>query len=284
MNNSAPRTERVPGAFGRMLRFWRGTMSLSQEELGMRTGMSTRHISFLENGRSMPSREAVLDIAATLGLGREDQDNLLVASGLMPNRVNIDLGDESLRWLRKALNQTLMRIEPSAAVITDRYANVLLVNRGWLALHRQCLPATELEAPLNLYHLLFSEDGLRPLLVDWDQVACRLLMTLQQEVLLSGDAQAQHQLDSLLEYPAIPDDWQRRAIDVQTMNSFRMKLRWHGDREEDFLHVTTTFGSLPYVAEPRLFLTLMIPNNDELAAELAALSQACEEKHSLLCD
>ena len=259
-------------------------MSLSQEELAMRTGMSTRHVSFLENGRSMPSREAVLELAATLGLGREDQDNLLMASGLMPKKVDTDLSEESLRWLRKALNQTLRRIEPCAAIISDRYANVLLLNRAWLALHRQVLPAAELQEPLNLYRLLFSEQGLRPLLVDWDDVACRLLMTLQQEVLLSGDVQAQQQLEALLEYPAIPDDWQRRALDIQTRNSFRMKLRWPGDREEDFLHVTTTFGSLPYVAEPRLFLTLMMPNNDALAEELATLSQACDEAHSLLCD
>ncbi len=269
MNDSGKNLPGDVGAFGRLLRFWRSAVAYSQEELAARTGVSARHISFLENGRSRPGRAMVSDLARVLGLPSVDCNTLYAAAGFMPDPLTVNLDADHLRWLRKSLQVTLRSVEPTAASAIDRYGNVHLVNGGWLAMHRRLLPESRLRPPLNVYRLAFAEDGLRPLLVDWEDVACRLLLTLQQEALLSGDPAAQALLDELLSYPA-PANWQRRAGEIEHQHSFRIRLHLEDDRIASFLNIVYTAGDTPFVSEPRVLISLMTPDND-------AARELCEE-------
>ncbi len=256
----APRIHQ-PGPFGRLLRFWRFTFAMSQEELALETGVSPRHLSFIETGRSQPGRTMVLSLARVFGLAPQDLNTLLVAAGFAADPDPVDLEQPALRWLHKSLDLHMRALDPWAAAVLDRYGNLHLVNRGWLAMHRALVSAAALQPPVNSYHLLFAENGLRPHLVEWEDVACRLLMTLQQEVLLSGDAGAEALLAQLLDYPSIPAHWRRRGAEIAHQHSFRVQVRMPDGNARSYLNTVNTVGATPYVGEPRLLLSVLTPED-----------------------
>ena len=94
-------------AFGRLLRFWRMTTELSQEELSARVGASARHLSFLENGKSNPGRQMVIDLAQVFELAHRDTNNMLVAAGFQPNNTTDDSESEQ-KFLEKSLKLTIL--------------------------------------------------------------------------------------------------------------------------------------------------------------------------------
>lgn len=277
--NSHPTRE--PGPFGRLLRFWRSVHGLSQEELALATGVSNRHVSFLENGRSRPGRSMVLALAGVFGLAPQDRNTLLVAAGFAPEQEAVDLDSPGLGWLGKSLAHSLRALDPWPAAVLDRHGNLHRVNRAWLALYRSLVLPAALAGPLNSYHLFFAESGLRPHLVEWEEVACRLLVTLQQEVLLSGEEAARELLESLLDYPSIPADWRRRGAAIAHQHSFRVRLRRDGE-VHSYLNTVNTVGATPYVGEPRLLISLMTPENLAPERSREALLADTSLRHPLL--
>lgn len=282
MTRSAPLRSHQPGPFGRLLRFWRTTFSMSQEELALETGVSPRHLSFLETGRSMPGRAMVLSLAGVFALAPQDQNTLLVAAGFAAEPDPVDLEQPGFRWLHKSLDMNLRALDPWSAAVHDRYGTIHLVNRGWLALHRKLVPAAALQPSLNSYHLFFSEQGLRTHLVDWEDVACRLLMTLQQEVLLSGDGAAEQLLEQLLDYPSIPEHWRRRGAEIAHQHSFRVRLRLPDGSTRSYVNTVNTVGATPYVGEPRLLISVLAP--EDLVADSTTMQLLADAtlQHPLL--
>lgn len=271
-----------PGPFGRLLRFWRATFGLSQEELALETGVSARHVSFLETGRSRPGRSMVLALGGVFRLAPQDLNTLLVAAGFAPGPLGVDMQAPEMRWLHKSLELNMRALDPWAATVQDKYGNLHLVNRGWLAMLRTLLAPEFLAPPINSYHMFFAERGLRSRLVDWEDVACRLLITLQQEVLLSGDADAARLLGQLLAYPAIPPQWARRGADIAFQNSFRLRLAMPDGGVRSYLYTVNTVGATPYVGEPRLLLSLLTP--EDLRQEFTGAELLADDtlRHPLL--
>ena len=268
--SAAPVSRTTAGPFGRLLRFWRTTFGMSQEELALETNVSPRHVSFLETGRSQPGRGMVINLARVFGLSKQDLNSLLVAGGFAVEAAAVDLESEELGWLRKSLQLTIRAYEPWPASVMDRYGNIHLVNEGWLRLYAHLVSPEALEPPLNAYHLFFSDAGLRPHLVDWEDVACRLLVTLQQELLLANDAAAGDILQALLQYPSLPENWAQRGSEIAHMHSFRVRLRFPDGSVRAFLNIVNTIGATPYVNEPRLLISLftgedldLLPVSDE---------------------
>ena len=271
-----------PGPFGRLLRFWRATFGLSQEELALETGVSARHVSFLETGRSQPGRSMVLALAGVFRLEPQDLNTLLVAAGFAPDPMGSDMQAPEMRWLHKSLELNMRALDPWAATVQDKYGNLHLGNRGWLAMLRALLAPEFLAPPINSYHMFFAENGLRARLVDWEDVACRLLMTLQQEVLLSGDADAARLLGQLLAYPAIPEQWARRGAEIAFQNSFRLRLAMPDGDVRSYLYTVNTVGATPYVGEPRLLVSLLTP--EDLRQEFSGAQLLADDtlRHPLL--
>lgn len=271
-----------PGPFGRLLRFWRTTFGLSQEELALETGVSARHVSFLETGRSQPGRNMVLGLGGVFRLAPQDLSTLLVAAGFAPDPPGADIDAPEMRWLHKSLELNMRALDPWAATAQDAYGNLHLVNRGWLAMLRGLVAPEVLVPPINIYHLLFSERGLGPRLVDWDDVACRLLLTLQQEVLLSGDADGARMLAELLAYPSIPGHWARRSAEIAFQSSFKVRLAMPGGDLRTYLYTVNTVGATPYVGEPRLLVSLLTP--EDLRQEFTGAELLADDtlRHPLL--
>jgi transcriptional regulator with XRE-family HTH domain len=241
-------------AFGRLLKLWRNTRNISQEELSLEVGVSGRHISFLETGRSNPGRELILKIATFFKLSPRDLNNLLVAAGFTQSESHEE--ETTLpSHVRKTLQLSLSSLDPTPAIANDPYGNAIMVNKAWVKIHQRCDKAF-IENNLNIYHCYFSEKGLQPFLVGWEGTACSLLMNLQQEILLTNDERATAILEELLSYPSTPKNWRQLSDEFGYQNSFRVDIETADHSEiEKLICVNHTVGATPFISDPRIILS-----------------------------
>ena len=199
-------------SFGDRLRWWRRRRGLSQLELAHAAGAAQRHVSFLESGRTRPSRETVLRLAAALDVPLRQQNALLRAAGLPPAWGEGDLAGPALAEVRAALDRLLAQQEPYPAVVVDRRWNLLRANRGAGRLVA-FLTGAEPAGPVNLADALFAPEALRPALANWPEVAAYFLRSVAADALADGAPETLALLDRLRAYPgaaalaeAAPDD------------------------------------------------------------------------------
>jgi transcriptional regulator with XRE-family HTH domain len=140
-----------PSPFGALLRRWRGHRGLSQLALAAQAGTTTRHLSFLETGRSRPSQEMVLRIGQALGIPLREQNRLLEAAGLPPVYPEADLDDADLAPFRAAIEQLLTAHLPYPAIVLDERWNVRMANTACAALFGDGLVGC------NLAHHYFAD-------------------------------------------------------------------------------------------------------------------------------
>src|SRR5262245_27319495 len=112
-----------------MLREWRHRRRLSQLELALDSGVSTRHLSFVETGRSRPSAEMVLHLAERLDVPLRDRNQLLLAAGFAPEFAQRELDAPELGPVRDAIDQVLHGHEPYPALVVDRHWGLVAANR-----------------------------------------------------------------------------------------------------------------------------------------------------------
>ncbi len=202
----------MPSGYGTQLKEWRRRRGVSQLALSARAGVSQRHVSFLETGRSRPSREMVLHLAAELDVPLREQNILLAAAGYPPAFRQSNIEDAALAPVRETLDFLLRAHLPYMAVVVDRLWNVVASNEaaGRFMAKLFPMPPAWLEPPLNLMRLSLHPEGLRKHMVDWERSAAILLR------LLEGDAHAHpsdRELGALFEevrgYPGLAgvDGW-----------------------------------------------------------------------------
>ncbi len=165
--------------FGTMMRIWRRKRGLSQLDLATAGNVSQRHVSFLESGRSRPSRDMVLHLSGQLDLPLRERNRLLLAAGFAPAYRESALDAPALAEARQALELMLRHHEPFPAVVIDAAWNVLLANGG--AQRLLGLLGVALDRPLNLARLSLGADGLRPFIANWAETAAPFLHRLQRE-------------------------------------------------------------------------------------------------------
>ena len=113
-----------------LLRQWRERRGKSQLELSLDAGVSQRHISFIEIGRSQPSRQMLIDIAAALDMPLRDRNTLLLAGGYAPIYADGAWDGPEMHAITRALERMLRQHEPFPALVMDRYWNVLMTNQA----------------------------------------------------------------------------------------------------------------------------------------------------------
>lgn len=172
----------VSSTFGTQLRDWRRSRGLSQLDLAADADVSQRHISFLETGRSRPSREMVIHLGQALDVPPREQNLLLLAAGHSPAFTETPL--EELEGISDALDFMLEAHEPSMAIVIDRRWNLVRANRPATALTAILFPEPPgWAAPtLNVMRLNFHPDGLRRHMVGWESTAATLLRRLERDV------------------------------------------------------------------------------------------------------
>jgi transcriptional regulator with XRE-family HTH domain len=165
---------RAPQPFGDHLRHWRQHRRLSQLDLAHEADISTRHLSFVETGRSVPSREMVLRLSERLDIPLRERNALLVAAGYAPMYRERPLNDPALDSARQAVELLLKSHEPYPALALDRHWNIVATNR--MVPHLLAgADASLLQAPINVLRLSLHPKGLAPRianLVQWRATTC----------------------------------------------------------------------------------------------------------------
>jgi transcriptional regulator with XRE-family HTH domain len=153
-------------AFGGLLKHWRGMRGLSQLELSLRVETTTRHLSYLENGKSRPGREIVLRLGEALDLPLRARNELLIAAGLAPEFPARELGDPALEPYRRAIAQVIDAIRPFPAFVVDSTFQLVDAN----AVGRRLLPGLDLKSA-NLVDAFLAPGPVRALIQNFEEVA-----------------------------------------------------------------------------------------------------------------
>src|SRR5215467_13255856 len=189
--------------FAASLRLWRRKRGLSQLELAGRSGVSQRHLSFLELGRAAPSREMVMRLATALDVPLRQHNALLLAAGFAPVWRETELAAPELAQVRAALDYILAQQEPFPAVAVDRHWNLLKGNAGAARLVEFLVCPVAPGTPINLADALVAPDVLRPFLVNWAEVVRYFIRSVEADAAADGSAETSELLERLLAYEGV---------------------------------------------------------------------------------
>src|SRR3954449_2958738 len=190
---------------GVLLRDWRRRRRLSQLDLALDAGVSTRHLSFVETGRARPSAEMVVHLAEQLDVPLRDRNRLLLAAGYAPAYRERALDEPEMGPVRAALDRVLSAHEPYPAVVVDRGWNLVAANASVGTLLEGVAPHL-LEPPANVLRISLHPEGVAPRIANLGEWRAHLLERLARQVALTGDEDLAELLDELVAYPAPPDD------------------------------------------------------------------------------
>lgn len=186
------------------LRAMRQRTGRSQLQLATDAGVSQRHLSFLETGRSNPSREMALHLGIVLGAGLRERNDLLLTAGFAPVYAERSIDHPDLTDIRRALEQMLSAHEPYPAYLIDRQWNLVLANDAAGRLLASLSSSAQAQAA-NILRLVLHPDGLRTISRNWDDAAAAVLHRFEHEVALAGDPALDELLAEVRGYPGIPD-------------------------------------------------------------------------------
>ena len=257
-------------SIGPLLREWRERRRLSQLELALDAGISTRHLSFVETGRSRPGREMLLRILGQLEVPFREQNRLLLASGHAPAFPARSLEDPELLPVREALDQILTGHEPYPAVVVDRAWNLVAANSAMRGLTEEVVidPAL-LEPPVNIMRLGFHPRGLAPLIVNLGQWRAHFCQRLERQLAVTGDPDLAALLEEVAGYP-IPGDEPDPAPDPEAREMLGpVRFRAPGGGELSFFGMFATFDTPFEVTTSELAMELLFPADQATAEALA---------------
>src|SRR5262249_25777233 len=166
---------------GELLREWRELRRLSQLDLALQAEVSTRHLSFVETGRSRPSRDMVLHLAEELDVPLRERNHLLLAAGYAPVYAETALDAPAMTAVRAAVRQVLAGHEPYPAVVVDRHWNLIDAN-ATVALFTQGLPPELLAPPINVLRASLHPDGFARQIVNLGEWRAHVLGRLRRQV------------------------------------------------------------------------------------------------------
>jgi transcriptional regulator with XRE-family HTH domain len=252
---------------GALLREWRQHRRLSQLELALQTGVSSRHLSFVETGRARPSAEMVLHLAEQLEVPLRDRNHLLLAAGYAPAFAQRDLDAPEMGPVRDAIDQVLRAHEPSPALVVDRHWGLVAANRAVEALIGDVAEPL-LEPPINVLRLSLHSDGLAPRIVNLGEWRAHLLERLARDALASGDPALTALHDELASYPG--DGGGPRVDQAFADIAVPLRLR-HGEIELAFISTQTTFGTAVDVTIAELSIESFFPATPETARAMRSL-------------
>lgn len=261
--------------FGAALRELRKARDLSQMSLAEIAGTSQRHISFLEIGRSQPSRAMVLQIAEGLGLALANRNRLLVAAGYAAVYPQRALDEEGMQPLRQALQRMLRHHKPFPAIVVNRRWDLVQMNGTVVRLFsilgdgglmwRKVAP----DGRRNILKMIFHSDGLRPYIRNFDDVARMLLGYVQREAAQS--AAAAEILQEVLRESDLPRRLRATEPLPQPTPVFATHFEVNGARLSLFTMIST-FGTPQDITAEELRVGSFYPADDESEAFLRNLA------------
>jgi transcriptional regulator with XRE-family HTH domain len=257
---------------GPLVREWRMRRRRSQMDLALEVGVSARHLSFVETGRSKPSPELLLSLAQHLDVPLRDRNVFMLAAGYAPRYNRTSLEDASMTRVRAALQKLLEGHYPYPGVVIDRGWNVVLANPAASRLTAG-LPA-ELTAPrLNVFRVCLHPDGLAAQTLNFKDWATYLLGQLRRLDSLTNDPEVSALFEEIRRYPTvIALDAAPERIPEEPPLLVPWNVRW-GDSELSLFTTLTTFGTPRDITLDELAVELFYPADDVTAQLLAGAAQ-----------
>lgn len=257
---------------GTLLRDWRQHRRLSQLDLALTADVSARHISFLETGRSQPSREMLLHLAEQLEVPLRERNTLLMSAGFAPTFAETALDDPALRAAKEAIDLVLTGHEPYPALAIDRHWNLVAANRAVAPL-LDGISLELLQPPINVLRVSMHPDGLAARILnagDWRE---HVLSRLRRQIDATADPHLAALHDELHAYPLPPGEaaepWTERHRYEQMVVPLTLRTP---NGTLSFLTTTTVFGTPLDVTLAELAIESFYPADAETAAALRAVA------------
>jgi transcriptional regulator with XRE-family HTH domain len=228
---------------GALLREWRLRRRKSQLELAVDAEISQRHLSFLESGRSSPSREMVLHLAECLGMPLRERNQLLLAAGFAPAYGDRPLDDPALRGAAIAAVESVLHAhEPNPALAVDRHWHLVAANRAIGPFLDAVADPALLQPPLNVLRLSLHPNGLAPYIVNLREWRGHVLHRLRRQIETYADAALADLERELAAYPVAGDSAPppRRLPDPQIAIPLQFR---YGEQVLSFIGTITIFGT-----------------------------------------
>lgn len=259
------------GSAGHVLTEFRHARRLSQLELSLQAEVSARHISFIETGRSQPSREMLLKLSEVMGLSHRDCNNLMSACGYAPVYTDMTLDEAAMEPVRQVLKIMLDNHDPyPAAVLNDRW-DLQMANRPLQRLIAAVLPAHRLQQPLNMLELIFDQQGLRPYITNWDKVAAILLRRLRLQLQAHPKPQLAELLERLLKMEP-PPHWKEPVPEAWEGPMLTSELNIKGQALSIF-STLSSFGTALDAGLQELMIENYFPADEATRLFFEALAQ-----------
>lgn len=260
--------------FSDLLRNWRKVRKVSQWDLALETGISQRHLSFLESGRSSPSRDMVIRLAGSLELPLREQNGLLSSAGFAAAYSQSSFDADSMQHANHALSIMLKHHEPYPAVVVDRNWNILMMNEANLkvfGLFMDVMGILETISPgkqPNLARLTLHQEGAKPYISNWDEIAGYFLQQLSSELNANPyNTEARELLDEIMAYPDIPD---AHFVPSGVTPYIEFKLQ-NEELDLAFFSVVSTFGTPQDVTLQEIRIETFFASNEATETFLRTL-------------
>jgi transcriptional regulator with XRE-family HTH domain len=249
---------------GELLRDWRQRRRLSQLELSIQAEISTRHLSFVETGRSRPTPQMIVKLTEQLEVPLRERNQLLLAGGYAPAYPQHGLDAPELAAVRSAMTQVLAAHQPYPALVIDRWWTMLDANEAVGRLVEGCA-AELLTPPVNVLRLSLHPDGLAPRIVNLGEWRAHLLARVRRRADVTGDERLRELLVELDEYP-VDDNGDGRASATAHGVVLPMRLR-QGQHELSMFTLSAAVETTSDITVQELVIESFYPA-DETSAVL----------------
>jgi transcriptional regulator with XRE-family HTH domain len=256
-------------AVGVLLRDWRQRRRMTQMDLALEAGVSARHLSFVETGRSAPSADMVKHLAEQLDVPLRERNELLLAAGYAPAFGQRELDAPEMGPVREALDRVLAGHEPFPAVVVDRHWGMVAGNRA-IPLLTAGVAEHLLEAPVNVLRLTLHPEGMAPRIANFAHWRAHLLDRLGRQAVVSGDPALSALYDELAELPGGPEP-SPSPDPAAAEIAVPLRLR-HDGGELSFISTYTTFGTAVDVTVSELSIEAFFPADAATAKALYSAS------------
>lgn len=248
---------------GSLVRRWRTRRRLSQLELGLRADVSAKHVSFVETGRSRPTREMLLNLSEHLDIPLRERNEILLAGGFAPAYPEHAVSDVPMAAVASAISQILGAHQPNPAVVVDRQWSMIDANPAVGLLIDGC-SADLLEPPVNVLRLALHPAGMAPRIINLGQWRAHLLDRLHHQIAVTGDPTLSRLSDELASYPAAPAGAHGPSELIVPLQIDTAAGRLN------FMSTTTVFGAPLDVTVADLAIEAFYPADDKTREALAA--------------
>jgi len=252
---------------GEQLRHWRQRRRLTQLDLADTAETSTRHVSFIETGRSLPSRAMLMRLAECLDVPLRERNALLAAAGFAPLYRERRLDDPALKPALEAIQLVLNGHEPYPAIAVDRHWNIVAANRALAPLLAGA--ASELlEPPVNILRVSLHPEGIAPRIANFGEIRAHLLHRLRHQADAIDDPVLRDLYAELSAYPAPPgDEPEQQASPIVAVP---LRLRTEAGLLS-FISTITVFGTPTDITLAELAIESFFPADATTAAALRGM-------------